>query len=63
MAFVNCEKTLKYLKLQESLRSENLRKYYLHTKGYFYTFFSTLKYIEVQSNKVIILAKTLRSFN
>ena len=42
------------LKISESI---------IYIKGYFYTFFSTVKYIEVQSNKVIILAKTLRSFN
>ena len=42
------------LKISESI---------IYIKGYFYTFFSTLKYIEVQSNKVIVLAKTLRSFN
>ena len=42
------------LKISESI---------IYIKEYFYTFFSTLKYIEVQSNKVIVLAKTLRSFN
>ena len=29
MTSVNLEKTLEYLKIQESLRSENLKKYYL----------------------------------
>ena len=34
---VNLEKTLEYLKIQESLRSENLTKYYL-CKGLFSCF-------------------------
>ena len=41
MKSVNLEKTLEYLKIQESFWSENLTKYYL-CKGLF-LFFSTLE--------------------
>ena len=46
MSSVNLEKTLEYLKIQESLRSENLKG----IKEYFYMFSSNLKDItEAQS--------------
>ena len=51
MTSVNLEKFLEYLRIQKSLRSENLTKYYL-CKGIFYMFFSTLKdIIQAQSKK------------
>ena len=50
MTSVNLEKTLEYLKIQESLQSENFTQSTIHVKKYFYIFFSTLKYIiEAQS--------------
>ena len=42
MTSANLEKTLKYFKIQENLRSENLAKDYLY-KRIFLHFFSTLK--------------------
>ena len=61
-------KTLKYLKIQESLGSENLTEYYL-CKSIFYMFFSLPWKIsykhKVKQNKVkqtIDLAKTLWLF-
>ena len=49
MTPVNLGKNLKYLKTQESLRSENLAEYYL-CKGIFLYVFSTLKdIIQAQS--------------
>ena len=42
MTSVDAEKSLKYSKIQESLRSENFTEYYL-CKGIFLYFFSTLK--------------------
>ena len=49
MMSVNLEKSLEHLKIQESLRSENLTEYYL-CKGIF-LFFSTLKDITQAQNK------------
>ena len=49
MTSANLEKTLKYFKIQENLRSEKLAKDYLHKIIFFY-FFSTLKdIIQAQS--------------
>ena len=49
MTSVNFKKTIEYLKIQESLRSENLTKYYLCKKS-FHMFFCTLKDI-IQADK------------
>ena len=47
MTSVNLEKTLEYLKIQESLWSENLEG----IKEHFYMFSSNLKDIQAQSQK------------
>ena len=49
MTFMNLEKTLEYLKIQESFRSENPTEFSL-CKGIFLCFFATLKdIIQAQS--------------
>ena len=48
MMLVNIEKSLGYLNIQESLRSENLTEYCL-CKGIFYVVFSTLKDTQTQN--------------
>ena len=59
MTSANLEKTLEYLKIQESLRSGNLTHRLYLCKGIFYMFFSTLRDIQAKSFKKIIgLAKT-----
>ena len=45
----NLEKTLEYLKIQESLRSGNLTHRLYLCKGIFYMFFSTLRDIPAKS--------------
>ena len=45
MTSIHLQKILKSLRIQESSRSKNSTEYYLSTKEYFATFFSTLKHI------------------
>ena len=62
MTSVKLEETLKYFEIQESLRSENLTKYYL-CKGIFLYIFSTLKDImQPQSKQITELTRTFRLF-
>ena len=62
MTSVKLEETLKYFEIQESLRSENLTKYYL-CKGIFLYFFFTLKDImQPQSKQITELTRTFRLF-
>ena len=51
MTSINLEKTLKYLKIRESLRSGNFVEYYLCMQKYFGMFFSTPKYILQAANE------------
>ena len=51
MRSANLEKTLEYLQIQESVRSENFTEYYLCIQEYFDISFSTLKYIPQAQNK------------
>ena len=44
MTSVNLEKTLEYLKIQESLRSENLTEYYLCKGIFLYVFLYPERY-------------------
>ena len=60
MTSVNLEKTLEYLKIPKSSRSE---KYYMCVKEYFDILFFTLKCIHKQKNKCITEpAKTIKLF-
>ena len=62
MMSVNLEKTFKYLKIQESLRSENLTGYYL-CKVIFLCFSLLWKILyKHEIKQVIELAKTLCLF-
>ena len=62
MTSVKLEETLKYFEIQESLRPENLTKYYL-CKGIFLYIFSTLKdIIQPQSKQITELTRTFRLF-
>ena len=61
MTSINLEKSLEYLKIQESLRSENLTEYYLCKWVFLNVFLYSERYY-TSTKQIIELAKTLRLF-
>ena len=61
MTSINLEKSLEYLKIQESLRSENLTEYYLCKWVFLNVFLYSERYY-TSTKQIIELAKTFRLF-
>ena len=60
MTSVNLEEILKYLKIKESLRSENLANYYLCKGIFLFVFiYPEIYYIKHKVKQITELAKTL----